>query len=99
MKNAIAILLLAFSLPALAALQPRIDQFRASMMSIGNAPEKSVVNLDWLPDTGTRLTFNGTTKGADISGEDFYRALLKIWIGDKPAQDDLKEQLLGKPAS
>ena len=81
---------------ALAALQPRIDQFRTSMLSIGNAPEKSVVNLDWLPESGTRLTFNGAAKGSDIPGEDFYRALLKIWIGDKPAQDDLKEHLLGK---
>jgi hypothetical protein len=81
---------------ALAALQPRIEQFRASMMSIGNAPEKSVVHLDWLPESGTRLTFNGVAKGSDIPGEDFYRALLKIWIGDKPAQDDLKEHLLGK---
>jgi len=84
---------------ALVALQPRIDQFRASMMSIVNAPEKSVVHLDWLPESGTRLSFNGAAKGSDIPGEDFYRALLKIWIGDKPAQDDLKEHLLGKPAS
>ena len=81
---------------ALVALQPRIDQFRANMMSIVNAPEKSVVHLDWLPETGTRLTFNGAAKGGNIPGEDFYRALLRIWIGDKPAQDDLKEQLLGK---
>ena len=80
----------------LVALQPRIDQFRANMLSIVNAPEKSVVHLDWLPETGTRLTFNGTAKGSDIPGEDFYRALLRIWLGDKPAQDDLKEQLLGK---
>ena len=81
---------------ALKTLQPRIDQFRSTMLSIGNAPEKSVVNLDWLPDTGTRLSFNGAQKGSDIAGEDFYRALLRIWLGDNPAQDDLKEKLLGK---
>lgn len=81
---------------ALKALQPKIDQFRSTMLTIGNAPEKSVVNLDWLPDSGTRLTFNGAQKGNDIAGEDFYRALLRIWLGDKPAQDDLKEHLLGK---
>lgn len=80
----------------LAALQPRIAQFRAGMLSIGDAPEKSAVNLDWLPESGTRLSFNGVAKGSDIPGEDFYRALLKIWIGDKPVQDDLKEELLGK---
>lgn len=80
----------------LKTLQPRIDQFRSTMLGIGNAPEKSVVNLDWLPDTGTRLSFNGAQKGSDIPGEDFYRALLRIWLGDNPAQDDLKEKLLGK---
>ena len=82
--------------PTLKALQPKIDQFRSTMLTIGNAPEKSVVNLDWLPDTGTRLSFNGAQKGTDIAGEDFYRALLRIWLGDNPAQDDLKEKLLGK---
>ena len=81
---------------ALKALQPKIDQFRSTMLTIGNAPEKSAVNIDWLPESGTRLSFNGSAKGSDIPGEDFYRALLKIWIGDKPAQEDLKEQLLGK---
>jgi hypothetical protein len=80
----------------LKTLQPKIDQFRATMLAIGNAPEKSSVNLDWLPETGTRLSFNGAAKGSDIAGEDFYRALLRIWIGEQPAQDDLKEQLLGK---
>ena len=81
---------------ALKALQPKIDQFRAAMLSIGNAPEKSSVNLDFLPESGTRLSFNGAQKGADIAGEDFFRALLRIWIGDKPAQEDLREKLLGK---
>ena len=81
---------------ALKALQPKIDQFRSTMLTIGNAAEKSAVNIDWLPESGTRLSFNGSAKGSDIPGEDFYRALLKIWIGDKPAQEDLKEQLLGK---
>ena len=80
----------------LKTLQPRIDQFRSTMLGIGNAPEKSAVNLDWIPEGGTRLSFNGAQKGADIPGEDFYRALLKIWLGDKPVQDDLKEHLLGK---
>lgn len=81
------------------ALKPRIDQFRKNMLSIGTAPEKSVVNLDWLPDSGTRLSFNGSAKGSDIPGEDFYSALLRIWIGEDPAQGDLKNLLLGAPAN
>jgi hypothetical protein len=54
------------------------------------------VLIDWLPENGTRLTVNGQVKGKDIAGEDFYKALLKIWLGNKPVQDDLKQALLGK---
>ena len=38
---------------------------------------------------------NGKPAGKPISGEDFYRALLRIWLGDKPVQEDLKKSLLG----
>jgi len=57
-----------------------------------------VVDLDYLPESGTRLTVRGQPMGKDIAGEDFYQALLRIWLGARPAQDDLKDALLGKPA-
>jgi hypothetical protein len=41
---------------------------------------------------------SGEKKGEDIAGEDFYQAVLRIWLGDKPVQGDLKEGLLGKAA-
>jgi hypothetical protein len=31
-----------------------------------------------------------------MAGEEFFRMLLRIWLGEKPAQEDLKEALLGK---
>ena len=81
----------------LAPLKARIDEFRSAILSLNSAPKGSVVTLDWLPESGTRLSFNGQARGKDIAGEDFYGALLKIWLGAKPAQDDLKDALLGKP--
>lgn len=83
-------------------LNARIEAFKATMLAIGTAAKGATIQLDWLPDGGggvTRLTLNGQTKGEDMAGEDFYRALLKIWLGDKPVSGDLKEHLLGKPAS
>ena len=80
----------------LAPLKARVEEFRAIMLSLGTAPKGSAVTLDFLPESGTRLQFNGSAKGKDIPGEDFYRALLKIWLGQEPAQADLKEALLGK---
>jgi hypothetical protein len=39
---------------------------------------------------------DGKPAGRSIAGEDFYRALLRIWLGSKPAQEDLKNALLGQ---
>lgn len=80
----------------LAALKERLKQFSDAMLGVGEAKSGSVVQLDWLPETGTRLTVNGQQRGRDIAGEDFYGALLKIWLGRKPVQDDLKSALLGR---
>jgi hypothetical protein len=80
-----------------AALKPRVDQFRQAIVAAGEVKSGSVVHLDYLPEAGTRLAISGKQLGKDIPGEDFYNALLRIWIGDKPIQDNLKEALLGKP--
>jgi hypothetical protein len=37
----------------------------------------------------------GKPAGAAIQGEDFYRGLLRIWLGESPVQADLKKALLG----
>jgi hypothetical protein len=65
------------------------------MREVGSATEKTVITLDFLPDAGTQVTVNGVSKGKPIPGEDFYGALLKIWLGDKPVDADLKKAMLG----
>lgn len=50
--------------------------------------------IDYLPDVGTVVTVNSSRKGV-IPGEDFYRALLKVWLGEFPADRRLKRALLG----
>ena len=54
------------------------------------------LDLDWLPGNGLRLSVAGQVRGKLIEGEDFYRALLRVWLGEKPVQADLKQALLGK---
>ena len=78
------------------ALKERLKLFSDAMLSVGEAKTGTSVLIDWIPESGTRLSVNGQAKGKDIAGEDFYRALLKIWLGNKPVQDDLKQALLGK---
>lgn len=77
-------------------LKARIEELRAAILAVKTAAKGAVITLDWLPESGTRLSIDGKQQGKDIAGEEFYRALLQIWLGPKPAQDNLKEALLGK---
>ena len=75
----------------LKALQPKIQQFNQMFPTL---KEGDVVLLDYIPGTGTRVTIKGNVKGV-IEGADFNAALLDIWLGDEPADEDLKEAMLG----
>ena len=82
---------------AYAALAARAESLRQTILALRVAPKGAQIQLDWLPAAGTRLTYNGDKQGEDLPGEDFYKALLSIWLGEHPAAQDLKEALLGKP--
>ena len=77
------------------SLKPRVERLGAIMGAIGSAKSGGVIALDYVPDAGTRVTLNGDPKGEAIDGEDFYRGLLKIWLGDDPVDKSLKKALLG----
>jgi hypothetical protein len=77
------------------ALEPRIKELAAIIAELKEAKKGMAIALDWQPPAGTVMVVNGAARGKPIQGEDFYRALLRIWIGDKPVQDDLKKALLG----
>jgi hypothetical protein len=76
------------------ALESRIKELAAIMAEIKEAKKGMALTLDWT-GAGTQLVVDGKPAGRPIAGEDFYRALLRIWLGDKPVQDDLKKALLG----
>ncbi len=77
-------------------LKARSDALQQTILALKLAPKGSLIQLDWLPGIGTRLLFNGDKRGEDYPGEDFYQALLNIWLGEHPAAQDLKDALLGK---
>lgn len=52
--------------------------------------------LDWLPGTGTVLTVKGSMEGEPFKEPEFFNALMRIWLGPKPADWQLKDALLGK---
>ncbi|MFN2646274.1 MAG: chalcone isomerase family protein [Burkholderiales bacterium] len=76
------------------ALEPRVQELSATIAQIGEAKKGMNIALDWT-GSATQIVVNGKPAGKPIGGEDFYRALLRIWLGDRPVQDDLKKSLLG----
>ncbi len=80
----------------LAALQPQIKQFVGNLLAVESAKEGTRILIDYLPGSGTALTVSGHPAGKPVAGAAFFDALLRVWIGDKPAQNDLKQSLLGR---
>lgn len=91
LNNALA----ANHIPAeLALIESRIRDLNRMMQSVGTLKKGSVVHLDYLPSTGTRVSVNGVDK-ITIKGEDFFQSMLRIWIGRKPVDGRLRDAMLG----
>jgi hypothetical protein len=79
------------------ALQQQTDELMAMIRRAASAPKGTSIVLDYAPSAdGTTLFIDGKPAGRPMAGEEFFRALLRIWLGENPAQEDLKEALLGK---
>jgi hypothetical protein len=74
----------------------QLAELLATMNALGAAKNGEAIALDYLPDSGTRVLVNGAPKGKPIPDEGFYRAVLRVWLGDRPVDADLKRGLLGQ---
>ncbi len=79
----------------LAGWKAQMDALNASVKAAGEARKGDLLHFEFIPDAGTRLTVGGQARGSVIPGEDFFTALLRIWIGDKPVDASLKKGMLG----
>lgn len=77
----------------LTGFKPQIDQLGTIMKDIGAVKEGDGIAIDF-DSAGTEVGVNGRSQGR-VEGAAFGRALLKVWLGDRPADDDLKKGLLG----
>ena len=83
---------------AQAELAGRIERFDSQIRPLGQVRKGDIVNLDYLPEQGLVFTHNARTMGAAIPGDDFYDAVLGIFIGPHPVDTALKAGLLGATA-
>lgn len=73
-----------------AALQPSLDKLTASLTDMKKG---TVLTVSYTPGKGTTVAMQGGPS-VTIEGKDFGDAMLANWLGNKPADGDLKTEFL-----
>ena len=77
----------------LAAIKDDVDAFLDVFSE--EIKDGDVFDLVYLPGEGVRVLKNSEER-ATIGDLEFKKALFGIWLSDEPAQEDLKEKMLGQ---
>jgi len=73
-------------------IQAQIDQLNSWM---GDFKDGELLTFTFLPEVGVQVHVGARLAGT-LSGDDFARSLLSIWLGPHPPNSGLKKGLLGK---
>lgn len=73
----------------------QIDEIRSMMTTFGAVKKGTTIRIDFTPGSGVQVLIDGVLRGEQVVGEEFFAAVLKIWLGQSPVDSDLKESLLG----
>ena len=73
------------------AIEPRLEKFNALFRSVVSG---DVIRIDYVPESGTQVRINDEYRGT-VAGNDFFRDLLRIWLGAEPVSKSLKHDMLG----
>lgn len=77
-----------------AAMADRVARFQANVGAVGEVHVGDRIDLDYLPKKGLVFSFNGHERGAAIPGDDLYRAILKMFVGERAVDKKLRQGLL-----
>ena len=78
----------------MAPLKSKIDAF-VNTFKKSEIVEGNVFDIVYIPGKGVESYKNGKLQST-IDGMSFKKALFGIWLGDEPADENLKEAMLGK---
>lgn len=83
----------------LARVKQHTDALYSMIRNLKQAHKSMRIVLDFAPSNGgTTLSVNDVPQGSPMfGGEEYYRMLLRIWLGEFPAQEELKRALLRPP--
>ena len=76
----------------------QLGTFGEMFAGIPGLKKGDVLDLDYIPGTGTVCTLNGKQVGEPIPDLAVYNAIMRIWLGNKPADASLKPKLLAPAA-
>lgn len=76
-------------------MEERLTRLATHLDSMGDLRVGDTIDIDFVPERGTVLRLNERFVGTPVAGDDLYRSVLKIFVGDKPVDKRLKEGLLG----
>lgn len=74
----------------------QLQKFGEIFASVPELKKGDVLTTDWIPGSGTVIHLNGKRVSDVLPDLAFYNAILKIWLGDNPADSRLKPLLLGE---
>ena len=80
-------------------LKSRMVELDRIIDSVATLSKDGTIAIDYLPEKGTVIRVNGDVRGEPIRGEDFFNALLSIWLSDRAKSPALREALFGKSPS
>jgi len=62
----------------------------------GTYKKGDIIRFDYHNSFGTRVSYNGRTLGTISRSRDFYRLLVRLWVGERPPSSLFKEGIIGK---
>lgn len=77
------------------AVATQVTKFGEMFALVPGLKKGDVLHIDWMPGVGTQCELNGKKLGETVQDVAFYNAILRIWLGDNPADRSLKPALLG----
>ncbi len=83
-----------YSTEQLNAWRPQLTALNQLISSMVLVRAGDMVSWDYVPGEGGKVVQNMAARVPSVQGEEFYNAVLRVWLGEVPADVDLKRGLL-----
>lgn len=81
--------------PEFERLRPRLERLIDTMLTLGQTHKGERIDID-VVGGATRVSVDGHALGPAVPGEDVFGAILRIFVGPHPLDEDLRRAMLGR---